>query len=58
MRDLIIGTITGLFLGIILAGSIAIATAQAPTRIFGTNASTGAPVAIGVTGAALNVACQ
>ena len=57
MRNLIIGLIAGLFIGLVLAGNVAVATAQAPVRVYGTSA-TGAAVPIGVTGTALNVACQ
>jgi hypothetical protein len=57
MRNLIIGLLAGLFVGLVLAGSVSTATAQNPTRIYGTS-STGAAVPIAATSGSLHVACQ
>jgi len=54
MRNLMLGLLVGLCLGLVLAGNVA--TAQAPVRVFGTSA-TGTPVPIGVTDDALRVKC-
>lgn len=58
MRNLIIGTLVGLALGLILAGNVATATAQAPTLSYSTDATTGAAVPLRVSGGALVVAAQ
>ena len=57
MRNLIIGLLAGLFIGLVLAGNVAVATAQAPMRVYGTGA-TGQPVPIGVVDDALKVSCS
>lgn len=58
MRQLIIGLLVGLFIGLVLAGNVATATAQAPTRVYGTDATTGAAVPITAASGSLYVACQ
>lgn len=58
MRNLIIGTLVGLVLGLVLAGNVSTATAQAPTRMYSTDATTGAAVPLQVSGGALVVSAQ
>lgn len=58
MRHLIIGLLVGLFIGLVLAGNVGTATAQAPSRMYGTNATTGAAEPIRSTGGVLHVAFQ
>jgi hypothetical protein len=53
MRNLMIGTLVGLVLGLLLAGNVA--TAQAPARAYGTDATTGVAVPIRATSGALHV---
>lgn len=53
MKNLMLGTLVGLILGLILAGNVA--TAQAPARLYATDATTGAAVPVPVTSGAVHI---